>query len=43
MDIGKAKNAFGMGKNIRNFYRKIETVPCAGMQTTASCALSGSA
>ena len=36
-------NIFGMGKNIRNFYRKIETVPCAGMQTMTSCALSGSA
>lgn len=35
-------NIFGLGKNIRSFYRRIETVHHTEMQTTASCALSGS-
>jgi hypothetical protein len=43
MSNGGLGNIFGMGKNVRNFYRRIEMVPCAGMQTTASSALSGSA
>jgi hypothetical protein len=35
-------NIFGMGKNVRSFYRRIEMAPHTEMRATASCALSGS-
>jgi hypothetical protein len=35
-------NIFGMGKNVRSFYRRIETAPHTEIRATASCALSGS-